>query len=69
MFGTNIMMTHAAGFFNGEFKNLLRSWREVDLAAPVLAKTAHPLYHLAHAFWFQSQLAQYPTGNTALFLD
>ena len=69
MFGTNIMMTHPASFFNGELEHLLRSRREINLPTPVLTKTAHPLYHLTNSFRFQPQFSQYPTGDTTLFLN
>ena len=54
MFGTNIMMAHAAGFFDGEFKHLLSARRQVDLPAPVLAKAAHFFNHFPHTLRFQT---------------
>ena len=69
MFGANIMMAHAAGFFDGKFQDLLGAGGKIDLAAAVLPKPAQLFNHFAHAIRFQAQFAQYTAGDAAIFLD
>jgi hypothetical protein len=63
------MVAHTAGLFDCEFKNLLGAGGKIDLAAAVLAKTAHFFNHLAHPIRFQTKLTQDAAGDAAVFLD
>jgi hypothetical protein len=69
MFGANVVMTHAAGFFDGKFEHLLHASGKIDLTAVPLTDTGNSLDDFLNALGFQPQIAQNSACNSAFFLD
>jgi hypothetical protein len=67
--GADVVVPHAAGFFDRQLQHLLRRRRQFDLAAGVPADSRQTLDRLFDARRIEAELAQDAPGDAALFAD
>jgi hypothetical protein len=63
------VVTHPAGFFDGELQDLLRAWSQIGPAPGMTTNSGQSLHHLLHPGRLEAQLPQHLSGNTPLFPD
>jgi hypothetical protein len=67
--GPDVVVPHAAGFFNRQLEDLLRPRSQLDPAAGVPSDAGKTLNHLFYARRIQSEFAKNTASDTTLFSD